>query len=137
MKITKSYIKGLNYKIVSCAIEVHKYLGPGLLESIYEECLVSELQMQGLYAERQVKVPVEYKGRTVKDDLRIDILVNDLIILEIKSVTEMHPVFEAQLITYMKLAEKPKGLLINFNSVKLVDGIIPMVNEIYKHLPQF
>ena len=135
MKITKSYIKDLNYKIVACAIEVHKQLGPGLLESIYEECLKEELSIQGLNVQRQVRIPVIYKGKTVKDDLKIDLLVNNIIIVELKYVTEMHPIFEAQLLTYMKLSEKPKGLLINFNTVKLVDGIIPMVNEIYKELP--
>ena len=101
----------------------------------YDECLLEELTIQGLHAQRQVKVQVIYKGKTVKDDLKIDLLVNDTIIVELKSVNTMHPIFEAQLLTYMKLAEKPKGLLINFNSVKLVDGIIPMVNELFRNLP--
>jgi GxxExxY protein len=136
MIITKQYIKELNYKIVAAAIEVHKHLGPGLLENIYEECLYEELVIQGLYPKRQVKVEVIYKGKKVKEDLRIDLLVNDIIIIELKSVQDMHPIFEAQLITYMKLAEKPKGLLINFNVVKLTSGIIPIVNEIFANLPE-
>ena len=135
MKISKSFIKQLNYKIVGSAIEVHKQLGPGLLESIYEECLYEELLMRGLHPQRQVNIPVLYKGKQVKNDLRIDLLVNDIIILELKSVNEMNPLFEAQLMTYMKLAEKPKGLLINFNVTKLTDGIIPIVNKIFANLP--
>ncbi|MCF6185477.1 MAG: GxxExxY protein [Bacteroidales bacterium] len=135
MTITKQYIKQLNYKIVGAAIKVHKQLGPGLLESIYEECLYEELLSQGLYPKRQVKVPVIYKGKQVKDDLRIDLLINNTIIVELKSVNELHPIFEAQLMTYMKLAEKSKGLLINFNVTKLTDGIVPIVNELFANLP--
>jgi len=133
--LTKQYIKDLNYKIVTAAIEVHKHLGPGLLESIYEECLYEELILQGLNPQRQVPVPVIYKGKQVKDDLRIDLLVNETIILELKSVNEMHPIFTAQMLTYLKLADKPKGLLINFNVEKLVDGIIPLVYNKYKNIP--
>ena len=136
MRITKQYIKDLNYKIISAAIEVHKQLGPGLLESIYEECLFEELKSKGLYPKRQVSVPVIYKGKQVKNDLKIDLLVNDIIIVELKSVNEMHPIFEAQLITYLKLAEKPKGLLINYNVTKLIDGVIPIVNDIFANLPE-
>jgi len=135
MRVTKDYIKQLNYKIVGAAIEVHKQLGPGLLESIYEECLYEELLLQGLRPKRQTRVPVIYKEKQVKTDLRIDLLVNDIIIVELKSVTEIHPLYEAQLMTYMKLAEKPKGLLINFNVTKLTDGITPIVNELFANLP--
>ncbi|MCF6241928.1 MAG: GxxExxY protein [Bacteroidales bacterium] len=137
MKITKQYLKKLNYQIVAAAIEVHKELGPGLLESIYEECLYQELLMRGLNSKRQVKVPVIYKGKQVKDDLRIDILVNDIFIVEVKSVLEMHPIFQAQLMTYLKLAEKPKGLLINFNVEKLIDGVTPIVNKLFAKLPNY
>ena len=133
--LTKQYIKDLNYKIVAAAIEVHKHLGPGLFESIYEECLYEELVIQGLNPQRQVPVPVIYKGKQVKDDLKIDLLVNDIIIVELKSVIEMHPIFIAQMLTYLKLADKPKGLLINFNVEKLVDGIIPLVYNKYINIP--
>ena len=133
--LTKQYIKDLNYKIVAAAIEVHKHLGPGLLESIYEECLYEELVIQGLNPQRQVLVPVIYKGKQVKNDLKIDLLVNDIIIVELKSVIEMHPIFIAQMLTYLKLADKPKGLLINFNVEKLVDGIIPLVYNKYINIP--
>ena len=136
MKLTKQYIKNLNYKIVGAALEVHKQLGPGLLESIYEECLYEELLSVGLHPKRQVLVPVIYKGIQVKNDLKIDLLVNDCIILELKAVINMNPLYDAQILTYMKLAEIPKGLLINFNSVKLTDGISPFVNELFAELPE-
>lgn len=136
MEITKTYINNLGYDIVGAAIEVHKNLGPGLLESIYEECLVRELLLKGFNVRQQLKIPVIYKGEIVKNNLRIDILVNNLIILEIKSVQEIHPIYEAQILTYMKLAKKPKGLLINFNTKQITGGgLKPFVNE-YEELPK-
>jgi GxxExxY protein len=135
MKITKKYLTQLGYEIVGAAIEVHKQLGPGLLESIYEECLAYELQLRGFDAKRQVKVPVFYKGKKVKDDLSIDILVENCIIVETKSVQEFHPVFESQLLTYMKLSEIPKGFLINFNVTNITkEGLKPFVNELFEEL---
>lgn len=137
MKITKSYLNKLGYDIVGAAIEVHKHLGPGLLESIYEECLVMELELRDFEVKRQNRVPVVYKGKTVKEDLRIDILVNDLIIVEIKAVQEMKPIFEAQLLTYMKLSEISKGFLINFNTINITQyGLKPMVNDLFENLPE-
>jgi GxxExxY protein len=134
--ITQKYVNELSYKIMACGIEVHKHLGPGLLESIYQACLVQELKLQNLQVLEQVEVPIIYKGTQTKDPLRLDILVNDLIILEIKSVENLLPIHEAQIITYLKLSQKPKGLLINFNSVKLVAGSKPFVNEIFAQLPK-
>jgi len=136
MRITKKLINELSYKIVGCAIEVHNILGPGLLESIYEECLYEELKSQGLFPKRQVPVPVYFKGKKVKKDFRVDLLVNDLIIVELKAVNDMHPIFEAKLLTYMKLAEKPKGLIINFHFLEITNDLIPMVNEIFAKLPE-
>ena len=137
MKITKSYLNKLGYDIVSAAIEVHKHLGPGLLESIYEECLEYELQLRGFNVKRQRRVPVIYKGKKVKDDLRIDLLVNDLIIVEVKSIHEMHPLFEAQLLTYMKLSKIAKGFIINFNTTNITQyGLIPLVNEFFEQLDE-
>ena len=106
-----------------------------MLESIYEECLFEELLIQGQKPQRQVPLPVIYKDIKVKDDLKIDLLVNDTIIVELKSVIEMHPNFTAQLLTYLKLSDKPKGLLINFNVEKLVDGIIPLVYNKFVNIP--
>jgi len=135
MRITKRYVNDLAYKIVGAAIEVHRILGPGLLESIYEECLFEELKLRGLNPQRQVPVPLFYKGIKVKKDFRIDLLVNDLVIVECKAVTEMPPIYQAQIISYMDLASKPKGLLINFHVRMLTDGITHYVNNIFSQLP--
>ena len=110
-------------KIIGCAIEVHKKLGPGLLESAYEECLAFELKSAGLTIERQVPVPVVYKEIKLECGYRIDILVEKAVILELKSIDALAPVHEAQILTYMKFANKTIGLLINFNVKLLKDGI--------------
>lgn len=104
--------------ILDSAIEVHKQLGPGLLESVYEVCLFKELRSRNIFAERQVPLKVIYKGETLDADFRIDILVEHEIIIELKAVEIILPVHEAQLLTYLKLAEKKLGLLINFNVPK-------------------
>ena len=113
----------LTGKIIGAAIEVHKAMGPELLESIYEACLARELYLRGLQYRRQEKIPLEYKGVKLANDLIIDILVEDKVIVEIKSVSVLLPVHKAQIISYMKLTGKKIGLLINFNVDKLVDGI--------------
>ena len=112
----------LTQRIIGCAIEVHRHLGPGLLESIYESALCIELEIAGLAFERQKPVPVTYKGYTLGEH-RLDILVEDTVILELKSVERFDPVFEAQILGYLKMTGKPLGLLINFNSRLLKDGI--------------
>lgn len=109
--------------IIGCAIEVHKELGPGLLESAYEECLAYELVKRGLKVERQKPVPVVYKEIKLECGYRIDILVEDKVVLELKTVDEFNPVHEAQILTYLKFSEKKVGLLINFNVLRLKDGI--------------
>lgn len=109
--------------IIGCAIEVHRLLGPGLLESAYEECLIFELNKKGLNIERQQPVPVIYKDIKLDFGYRIDILVERTVIIELKSIESINPVHEAQVLTYMKFAEKPIGLLINFNVAVLKDGI--------------
>ena len=114
--------------ILDSAIEVHKQLGPGLLESVYEPCLFKELRSRNLFVERQVPVPVVYKGENLNADFRIDLLVEHEIIIELKAVEIILPVHEAQLLTYLKLAEKRLGLLINFNVPKLVSGFKRMLN---------
>jgi GxxExxY protein len=110
-------------KIIGCAIEVHKHLGPGLLESAYEECLVFELLHAGLKAEQQKPVPVVYKEIHLDFGYRIDILVENTVIIELKTVEMFSPVHEAQILTYMKFAQKSIGLLINFNVTVLKNGI--------------
>jgi GxxExxY protein len=109
--------------VTGCAIEVHKTLGSGLIESVYEACLCQELAPAGLAFVRQQKLPVIYRGQCVDCDLRMDIAVDDTLLLEIKSVHMLHPVHEAQLHTYLKLSGLRVGLLLNFNETRLVDGI--------------
>jgi GxxExxY protein len=116
-------INEITGKIIGCAIEVHKILGPGLLESAYEECLAFELVKTGLNIKRQQPTPVVYKEIKLECGYRIDILVENLVVLELKSIDELNPVHEAQMLTYMKFANKSIGLLINFNVVLLTSGI--------------
>ena len=134
MKITKKYVNDIAYKIVGCAIEVHKQLGPGLLESVYETCFVEELISQGFDVKRQVAVPIIYKGKDLGTTLVLDLLVNDLIIVELKAVEMMIPVFKAQLLSYLKLTGKPKGLLINFHCENIKDHLVPLVTDEFSKL---
>jgi len=112
----------LTRRIIACAIEVHKRLGPGLLEKLYKEAMAIELELSGLKVEKNVKIPVEYKGRSIGDYF-VDLLVQDTVILELKSVERHDPVFESQILSYMRLTHKNIGLLINFNSKMVKDGI--------------
>jgi GxxExxY protein len=112
----------LTEKIIGCAIEVHRNLGPGLLEATYEEAMCIELTDAGVNYKRQAPFPILYKGRTL-GEYRLDLLVEDAVILEIKSVERFDPVFEAQVLTYLKATGKKIGLLINFNSRLVRDGI--------------
>jgi GxxExxY protein len=118
----------LSEVIIRSAIEVHRELGPGLLESIYETCLAHELREQGIPVRQQMEVPIHYKGTRMPNDLRLDLLVDDRIIVEVKAVEEFHPVHQAQLLTYLKLTDRRVGLLLNFNSPVLVKGIKRMMN---------
>jgi GxxExxY protein len=134
--ITKKDIDDLTYLIIGCAIEVHKELGSGLLESIYESCFIEELCRKELAYQAQLQVPIVYKGKNLDAGLRLDILVEDMMIVEIKSVEKILPVHQAQLLTYLKLLEKPKGILINFNCTNIFkEGHKTMVNEYYALLP--
>ncbi|MDD4736015.1 MAG: GxxExxY protein [Kiritimatiellae bacterium] len=114
-------------KIIGAAIEVHKYWGPGLVESIYEKSLAHELTLRGVQVQKQVPLDLKYKDLVLDDDFRIDLIVDDKVIVELKVVKELAPIHEAQLLTYMKLTKCRIGLLINFNVVKLVDGIKRLV----------
>lgn len=116
--------KELTGEIIGAAIEVHRMLGPGLLESAYEECLCHELNLRRLRFERQVPVPVSYKGLSLDCAYRLDVLVEKSVILEIKSVDALTGIHQAQLLTYMKITQVPVGLLINFNTSILKNGII-------------
>ncbi len=119
----------LTEKIIGCAIEVHRALGPGLLESAYEECFCYELKQQGLSFNRQVPLPVVYKGIKLDCGYRIDVLINDLVIVELKTVEKLLPIHDAQLLTYLKLYKRPLGLLMNFNVPALRSGIKRLVNQ--------
>jgi GxxExxY protein len=134
--MTQKQINDWAYKIVSCAIEVHKILGPGLLESVYEKCLVEELRLKGFDVKKQQKIPLNYKGVQLDCELRLDILVNDCIIVELKAVEEMIPLFKAQLLSYLKLLDKPKGLLINFHCETITKHLVSLVTENFANLPK-
>ncbi len=135
--ISKSYVNDIAFRVVGAAIEVHKELGPGLLESVYESCFIKELKLAGLHCQSQVAVPVFYKGENTGSFLKLDLLVEDLVIVELKAVETMLPVFKAQTLSYMRLSQKPKGLLINFNCVNISrDGLVPLVNEYFQFLPE-
>ncbi|SRR5690606_14927615 len=114
--------RALTSKIIGAAIEVHKHLGPGLLESAYEQCLAYELHERGLLVERQVMLPVLYKEIELDHGYRIDLLVQGKIVLELKAVEEITPVHEAQVLSYLKFSKCPVGLLFNFNVLRLKDG---------------
>ena len=114
--------------VIKAAIAVHRALGPGLLESVYQVCLLAELKIMGLRVQEQVAVPIVYRGERLANDLRIDLLVEDRVIVEIKAVEELHPIHTAQLLTYLKLTNKKLGLLINFNTTKLIEGLERVMN---------
>ncbi len=117
----------ISHRVIGCGIEVHKELGPGLLESTYKHCFSHELNLQGIPHRIEEPVTVLYKGIEVECGYRIDILVDERLVVELKSVSELLPIHEAQLLTYMRLAKKPVGLLMNFNEIRLRDGIKRMV----------
>ena len=119
--------EGLTEQILGAAIEVHKSLGPGLLESAYEECLCHELNLRGIRFERQVIVPVTYKGVSLDCGYKLDLLIENTVILELKCVERITSIHEAQLLTYMKLLSKPVGFIINFNVPVLRAGIVRKV----------
>jgi len=130
MKTQEEYEK-IAKLILDCAFEVHRELGPGLLESVYEICLLEELRKKGLTVKSQVKLPIYYKGKELDKDFYIDILVEDCIIIELKSVEVLLPVHEVQLVSYMKLANINLGFLINFNVSLLKSGIQRKVNNYF------
>jgi GxxExxY protein len=117
----------LSNTAIGAAIEVHRLKGPGLLESIYEKCVMRELELRGLTAVNQRLVRIEYKGLVFEEPLRFDVLLEDCLLLELKSVQEILPVHKAQLLSYIKLLNVPVGLIINFHEMKLVDGVVRLI----------
>jgi GxxExxY protein len=135
--VTQKEINDLSYKIIGCAIEVHKHLGPGLLESVYEACMIDEMRSKGLFVESQKYVPVHYKGKDLGGILKLDLLINELIIVEEKAVEVMIPLYKAQLLSYLKLTGKPKGLLINFHCENIKEQLVSLVTDEYAKLSKF
>ncbi|QDV65943.1 GxxExxY protein [Crateriforma conspicua] len=123
-------INEITGQIVDAAMKVHTALGPGLLESAYEACLAHELRKRGLSVRTQVACPVHYDGQNIDAGFRMDLLVEDRVVVELKAVDKMHPIFEAQLITYLKLSNRSVGLLINFNVQRLKDGLKRLVSGV-------
>ena len=132
--MTKKKVTQLSYEIIGLAIKVHKELGAGLLESIYEDCLKYELEKNGYDVKQQLTVPIIYDNKIMETKLVVDLLVNDTIVVELKAIEETLPIHEAQLLTYMKVLKKPQGLLINFFSQNITKSMKPFVNEYFNML---
>jgi len=128
----------LTYEIIGAAIEVHKEMRPGLLESVYEICMVQELKLRNIKVERQKPVPVIYKGVELNAELRYDLLVENCIVVELKAVIEMIPIYEAQAMSYARLLQVPKAILINFTCENIFKkGQKTFVNDLFKILPEY
>jgi GxxExxY protein len=137
MKTTRLYLKDLVYKVNGAAIEVHKKLGPGLLESVYHKCLKHELNLRGISFQSELNIPVNYKGLEIEAELRCDLFIEGILPVELKAVENIHPIHEAQLLTYMQLLEAPLGLLINFNVTNIFKaGQRTFVNDLYRELKE-
>ncbi|MBI3882955.1 MAG: GxxExxY protein [Sphingobacteriales bacterium] len=135
--MTQKYVNDIAYSIVGCAIEVHKHLGPGLLESVYHSCMLEELSRYDFNTQSEVWVPVIYKNKILESKLKLDILVNDLIIIELKAQENLIPLYKAQLLSYLKLTGKPKGLLINFHTENIVKDAVSLVTDRFSMLSKF
>ena len=134
---SKKYLDLITYEIIGAAIEVHKALGPGLLESIYHKCLKKELELRNIPFNIELSIPIEYKGEVIDAGLRCDFFIDDCVVVELKSTDVIKPIFEAQLLTYMKLLKAPKGILINFNVQNLFkEGQKTYVNEYFRDISE-
>ena len=135
-ELTKSYLRALTYEIVGSAIEVHKEMGLGLLEKVYEVCMIQELILRGIKVTSQQTIPVIYKGVALDAELRYDLLVENCIIVELKAVLQLVPLFEAQAMSYAKLLHVPKAVLINFTCANIFkEGQKTFVNDLFRALP--
>jgi len=126
--------RGYTYKVLGCVYEVYNQLGPGLLESIYEKAMIRELRLQGFDVRSQVQVPVFYKGEMICPDMRLDLIIDNKLILELKSVVEYRKLFEKQLLTYLRLMNCEMGYVVNFNTDNIRDEIHPVFNSRYKEI---
>lgn len=137
MRITKEYLNDLTYRVLGCAIEVHKTLGPGLLESVYEKCFLRELELQGIRCKKQIWVPIAYKGLEFENELRLDVLIEDVLCIELKAQEGLLPIHDAILLSYMIMLQKPKGIIINFHCINIFkDGQKTLVNQLFSLLPE-
>lgn len=137
MQTSQKYLSELTFKVIGCAIEVHRNIGPGLMESVYEKCFLRELVLRGIQYKNQLRIPLEYKGIYLDAELRCDVLIEDILLVEIKAIEGFLPVHEAVLLTYMRLLEKPKGILINFHCLNIFkEGQKTLVNELFAGLPK-
>ena len=135
--ITKSYLTEIVYQVNGAAIEVHKTLGPGLLESVYHKCMKKEFDLRNINYLSELTIPVNYKGLEIDVDLRCDFLVENLLVVELKAVEKIIPIHEAKIPTYMKLLKVPKGLMINFNVINIFkEGQKTYVNNLFRELPE-
>lgn len=135
--VTQRYLDDLTYEVVGAAIEVHKTMGRGLLESVYHQCLKAELEHRKINFLTEMRIPVLYKNKELEIDFRCDLFIEKCLVVELKAVQEMTSVFEAQLLTYMKLLKSPKGILINFNCFNIFnEGQKTFVNEYFNLLPK-
>ncbi|MGZ4044430.1 MAG: GxxExxY protein [Bacteroidia bacterium] len=134
--ISKQFLDDVTYEVIGAAIEVHKTMGRGLLENIYHHCMIEELRDRRINFSTEMKIPVLYKTKTLDVDFRCDLFVENCLVVELKAVNEMNNIFEAQLLSYMKLLKAPKGLLLNFNCSNIFsNGQKTFVNEYFKFLP--
>ena len=134
--LTVKYLDELTYDVIGSAIEVHKTLGPGMLESLYHACMKVELKHRKINFLTEYKIPFKYRNEDLPIDFRCDLFIENCLVVELKAVAEMHPMFEAQLLTYMKLMNAPKGILINFYCSNIFgEGQKTFVNEFFRKLP--
>jgi GxxExxY protein len=135
--VSQKLVNQITFQVIGAAIEIHKEMGSGLLESIYHQCMIEELKDRGLSFKSEFKIPVTYKTKELNVDFRCDLFVEDTIVVELKAVQEILPIHEAQVLTYMKLLKSPKGVLINFNCDNIFrNGQKTFVNEYYRKLPE-
>ena len=136
--VTRKYLDDLTYQVIGSAIQVHKAMGRGLLESVYHECLKEEFTHRKISFITEMRIPIEYRNKILDIDFRCDFFIERCLVIELKAVQEMSSVFEAQLLTYVKLLKAPKGILINFNCSNIFnEGQKTFVNEYFSALPEF
>lgn len=136
--VTQKYLDELTFNVIGACIEVHKTIGKGLLENVYHQCLKEELRFRNINFITEMKVPLIYKDKELNADLKCDLLVENCLVVELKATSEISPIYEAQLMTYMKLLKAPKGIIINFNCLNIFrEGQKTFVNEYFKLLPKF